>query len=191
MHGRDVQWYTPPDALRYPPWTPLSVRCAALGTGQGVDALCREWVRLPALAAVLGAKHLAPARRTVYPLGRLRAGSDDHQGAVDADVVVKAPPGRSQISAAIERAGVTHRGKAKRAEEGLRVVRENLDIARIGQGREASDLHIGPALALVIATKQAQAVGQKHRRGLRRADGQGMCVHHAFTGPAGAVRLCG
>src|SRR5262244_1674309 len=135
MHGRGVQWYAPPDAVGHPICTPLAVRCAALDTGQGVDALCRERVRLPALAAVLGAKHLAPARRTVYPLGRLRAGSDDHQGAVDADVVVKAPPGRSQISAAIERAGVTHRGNAQCAEEGLRVVREDLDIARVGQGR--------------------------------------------------------
>src|SRR5215510_12580626 len=86
-----------------------------LDTGQSVDALCRERVRLPALAAVLGAKYLTPARRTVHPLGRLRAGSDDHQGAVDADIVVKARPSRSQIGAAIERAGVTHRGNAKRA----------------------------------------------------------------------------
>src|SRR5438132_1865660 len=125
MNGRGVQLYAPPDAVRHPTCTPLSVQCTALDTGQGVDALCRERVRLPALAAVLGAKHLAPARRTVHPLGRLRAGSDDHQGAVDADVVIKTRPGRSQIGAAIERAGVTHRGNAKRAEEGLRVVRED------------------------------------------------------------------
>src|SRR5262247_2824758 len=97
MHGRGVTFDALTDAVRHPSCAPLSVRYAALDTGQGVDALCRERVRLPALAAVLGAKHLAPARRTVYALGRLRAGSDDHQGAVDADVVVKAPPGCSQI----------------------------------------------------------------------------------------------
>src|SRR5215510_3862280 len=156
MNGRGVKFYAPTDAVRHPTCTPLEVRCTALDTGQGVDALCRERVRLPARAAVLGAKHLAPARRTVYPLGRLRAGSDDHQGAGDADVVVKARPGRSKIGAAIERAGVTHRGNAQRTEEGVRVVREDFDIARVGQGREAPDLHIGPALALVIAAKQAQ-----------------------------------
>src|SRR5512134_147318 len=115
INGRGVQMDAPPDAVRHPPWTPLAVRGAALDTGQGIDTLCREWVRLPALAAVLSAKHLAPARRTVRPLGRLCAGSDDHQGAVDADVMVKARPGRAQIGAAIERAGVTHRGNAKRA----------------------------------------------------------------------------
>src|SRR5439155_26993690 len=102
-----------------PPGTPIEVRCTELDTGEGVDALCRERVRLPALAAVLSAKHLAPARRTVHPLGRLRAGSDDHQGAIDADVEVKARPGRSPIGAAIERAGVTHRGNAQRAQEGV------------------------------------------------------------------------
>src|SRR5215831_13025257 len=115
MNGRSVQLYAPTDAVRHPLCTPLSVRYAALDTGQGIDALCRERVRLPALAAVLGAEHLAPACCTVHSLGRLRAGSDDHQGAVDADVVVKTRPGRSQIGAAIERAGVTHRGNAKRA----------------------------------------------------------------------------
>src|SRR5262245_18216943 len=125
MHGRSVALDAPTDAVRHPSGVPLSARCAALNTGQGVDALCLERVRLPALAAVLGAKHTAPARRAVYPLGSLHAGSDDHQGAADADVVVKAPPGRSQISAAIERAGVTHRGNAKGAEEGLPVVRKD------------------------------------------------------------------
>src|SRR5688500_16121769 len=104
MQGRGVPLDAPPDAVRHPLWTPLSVRCAALDTGQGVDPLCMERVRLPARAAVLGAKHLAPARRTVYPLGRLRAGSNDHQGAVDTDVVVKARPARSQIGTVIERA---------------------------------------------------------------------------------------
>src|SRR5262244_1502555 len=128
MNERGVQLYAPPDAVGHPTCTPLEVQCAALDTGQGIDALCRERVRLPALATVLGAKHLAPARRTVHPLGRLRAGSDDHQGAVDADVVVKARPGRSQIGAAIERAGVTHGGNAKRAEEGVES-REMLGIA--------------------------------------------------------------
>src|SRR4030095_4382177 len=120
MNGRGVQLYAPTDAVRHPTCTPLEVRCAALDTGQGGDALGRARVTPPAPGAVLGAKHLAPARRTVHPLGRLRAGSDDHQGAVDADIVVKAHPGRSQIGAAIERAGVTHRGNAKRAEEGVR-----------------------------------------------------------------------
>src|SRR3989454_11791477 len=115
MNGRGVAFYAPTNAVRHPTGTPLEVRGAALDTGQGVDALCRKRVRLPALAAVLGAKHLASARRTVHPLGRLRAGSDAHQGAVDADVVVKARPGRAQIGAAIERAGVTHRGNAQRA----------------------------------------------------------------------------
>src|SRR5215475_2956742 len=115
MHGRGVPWHAPPDAVGHPTCTPLEVRCTVLDTGQGVDTLCWERVRLPALAAVLGAKHLAPTRRTVHPLGRLRAGRDDHQGAVDADVVVKARPGRSQIGAAIERAGVTHGGNAKRS----------------------------------------------------------------------------
>src|SRR5215510_1352536 len=134
MKGRGVQLYAPTNAVGHPTCTPLEVWCTALDTGQGVDALCWERVRLPALAAVLGAKHLTPTCRTVHPLGRLRAGSDNHQGAVDADVVVKARPGRSQIGAAIERAGVTHRGNAKRAEEGVRVVREDFDIACVGQG---------------------------------------------------------
>src|SRR5215467_1195874 len=127
VNGRGGQLSASPDAARHPSWTPLEVRCAALDTGQGVDALCRERVRLPARAAVLGAKHLAPARRTVHPFGRLRVGSNDHQGAVDADVVVKARPGRAQIGAAIERAGITHRGNTKRTEEGMRVVREDFD----------------------------------------------------------------
>src|SRR5215472_11595880 len=87
MHGRGVQMDAPPDAVRHPPWTPLSVRCAALDTAQGIDALGRERVRLPAPPAVLGPEHLPPTRCTVDALGRLRAGSDDHQGAGDADVV--------------------------------------------------------------------------------------------------------
>src|SRR6516225_5225964 len=102
-------WWSEPRGGAYH-GTPLRVRCAALDTAQGIDALGRERVRLPAPPAVLCPEHLAPACRTVHPLGRLRTGSDDHQGAVDADVVVKARPGRSQIGAAVERAGVTHRG---------------------------------------------------------------------------------
>ena len=69
--------------------TPLRVRCAALDTAQGIDTLCRERVRLPAPPAVLGPEHLPPTRRTVDARGRLRTGGDNHEGAVDADVVVK------------------------------------------------------------------------------------------------------
>src|SRR5437870_11595249 len=81
--------------------TPLRVRCAALDTAQGIDTLCRERVRLPAPPAVLGPEHLPPTRRTVDALGRLRTGGDNHEGAVDADVVVKAHPRRPQIGATI------------------------------------------------------------------------------------------
>src|SRR5438874_6028729 len=66
MNGRGVPLYALP--IRYAIRHIRLSRCTALDTGQGVDALCRERVRLPALAAVLGAKHLAPARRTVHPV---------------------------------------------------------------------------------------------------------------------------
>ena len=73
-----------------------------LDTAQSIDALCRERICLPAPTAVLGPEHLAPTRRAVDARGRLRTGGDNHQGAVDADVVVKAGPGGAQIGATIE-----------------------------------------------------------------------------------------
>src|SRR5260370_6369139 len=69
-----------------------------------------QLVLLPALAAVLGAEHLALACGAVDPVRIGRALRDHHQRALHRHAVVEALPGLAQVTAAIERALVAHPG---------------------------------------------------------------------------------
>src|SRR5262245_40378902 len=155
---------------------------ASLRRRQRVYALdaAGQAVLLPALAAILGAEHLAAAGGAPDAVGIARAGRDDHPGAVDRHVVVDPLPALAEVLAAVERTGVALRRNAERGVHGLRIVRRDAHVAGVRQRREPADTQLHPAPAAVIAAEQAHAVGEEHRAGFRRADRERMRIHHAL-----------
>src|SRR5579883_97820 len=137
-----------------------------------------EAVFAPTPAAILGAEDLALPRGAIDPRRIGRALRDDHQGALHRDAVVEALPAFAEIAAAVERALVAHRGDAQRRVHRLGIVPRHLDVARIGQGREAADAHLLPMQAAVGAAEEAHAVGEEYRAGARRVGGERMGIHH-------------
>src|SRR5579863_8070727 len=88
-------------------------------------------VGLPALAAVLGAEHLAAARRAVDLLGVARMGGDRHHGARRIEALVEARPGLAEIARAVEPAMLARRRDAEAGVEGARVVRRDANVAAV------------------------------------------------------------
>src|ERR1051325_183988 len=96
------------------------------------------------------------------------------------DAMVEALPGLADVIAAIDRPVGAARRRAQRRVHDLRVERRSADVAAIGQGREAADLHVFPMLALVAAAEEAHAVGEKYGARRRRAAGERVTVEHAL-----------
>src|SRR6185369_2358289 len=94
---------------------------------------------------------------------------------------IKAPPRFAKLLAAVDRSGLTHRGRAERRIQSAEIIGSYLDITPIGEGRETPDLQLTPTLPPVGATKQPHPVRQEHRSWRCGADGHGMSVHHALN----------
>src|SRR6185369_24619 len=97
---------------------------------------------LPALAAVARAEDLALARDAVDLVRIAGMEGQRHHRALGLDAVIDAPPALSEIVALVERAVLTARRRAQRGDQGAGVVRRDLHVTRVGQRREAADLHV-------------------------------------------------
>src|SRR5713226_4801211 len=94
--------------------------------------------------------------------------------------MVEALPGLAEVTAAVERALVAHRGDTEGGVHRARIVLRHLDVARVGQRREAADAHLLPMRTAVAAAEETHAVRQEHRAGLGRAGGERMGIHHSL-----------
>src|SRR6202022_4727096 len=112
----------------------------------------------PSFAAVLSAEHLAIARREVDLLGVAVMQADRHQRAVRRHLV-ETLPALTEVLAAVERAVFRCGRDAQTSIERVRILRRNLDIAPVGERREAVDPHVLPAAALILAAEQPHAHG--------------------------------
>src|SRR5919106_330364 len=128
-----------------------------LSASYRIDMLhfARQRHRLPCLAGILRAEHLAVVAGADIDLGGIAVvQADRHDRAVHLDLV-EALPALAAIGAAIEAAVVAGGGDGERRIERVGLGRRGLHIAAVGGGREAADLHVLPALAAVARAEQA------------------------------------
>ena len=119
------------------------------------------------------------ARGDVDLLGVAVMQADRHHRAVRLHLV-EALPGLADVLAAVERAVLRRGGDAQAGVERVRLLRRNLDVAAVGDRREAVHLHVLPGLALVAAAEQAHAHRDDDAVRIGRADADRVAVEHAF-----------
>src|SRR6516162_3020267 len=159
----------------------MEAELAPLAASKRVDVLHALLQRhfKPAFATILSAEHLAIACRDVDLLGVAVMQTDRHQRAVRRHLV-EALPGLTDVLAAVERAVFRRGGNAETSIERVRILRRNLDVAPVGEWREAVDPHVLPGLALILAAEQTHAQGDDDAIGIRGARADGVAVEHAF-----------
>src|SRR6266851_1660297 len=119
---------------------------------QRVDVLDVGHAMLPPrAAAVLGAEDLTTAAHAVDLVGVAGMERDRHHRALGLHAVVEPRPRPAEVLAAVERTVLAARGRAQARVERAWILRRHADVAPVGQGGEAPDLHVAPALAAVVA----------------------------------------
>src|SRR5262249_18487723 len=132
-------------------------RCggARPAAGGGVDGLNapRQATLPPGPTALPRAGHPTAPGGARELVGGPRMQRDGHHGALRLDAVVDAGPALAEIRGAVERAVLAAGGRAEAGIEHARVVGRHADVASVGERREATDLHVLPARAAILASE--------------------------------------